>query len=305
MIRTILISTLLILTTALSAQKNNPPLGQWTPEHLEDYKPKGKINGASAKEMKKHGVFISDYKLNQFVQQKGSNNQGSSPTVFGEATLAGVEEAAYQRMVNELHAHLATELEAAGVTVVSGEAVIQSETAQKQQNGKGKIAAVHNGDMEMTKVMGAGQVATFRPEGPAYFSSNDVTSGLYQQKLARKEEVVVALVKYDIMFAGFGKTFGYKSKGLEVGPFLQINLSLTLITPKGQMPTYFVKKTILGNNDWCTNVTQESVQRGSQWGLSSSASWNLVAEQELFLKEISSIIKAVQTDAVNAWKEKL
>lgn len=300
------ISFLIFLFLSLGALAQKGKSTDWSKTNFADeYKLNlSKYSGGVAKELQKSPVFVCDYKMLQYVQQKSANQKGGGPTVFAEAVLGGVEKEAYQKLTDELYDHLVSELKKAGLKIADGEAVIKSETAQKVADGKKEYAVDYPGGVENEKALGTGEYAIFRPRRPQYFSTKKIP-GTFYMKLARKEDVNLIYTTYTFTFAGFDRSRGYSSKRTSVGPYLTVNINMSITTPKGKWTVATFKKApIVANNSWSQGVEKTSEHDGSYWGLSSKGSFTIHADQEKFLAEIKGMVKGAQEAMVAGLKEK-
>lgn len=299
------VGLILLTTLMVSGQKKNR---SWSEVDLsEAYKLEAKVPGKVAKDLKATPVFISEYRVNQLIVQKAANHKGGGPSVFSEAALQGIDEAKYQQMVNELYNHLQSELSAAGLNMADGKALIASETAQKQHDGKKNFATVYPGGAREDRILnGAGnRQAIFRPQVPLYYTDREIP-GTYYMKLASKENVNVVTATYTINFAGFDADRGFNSKSLSTFPLLGVYVMLQFTNPKGAYAVLYYKDGLIySDKDWSTGVQEEASSNGSMWGLSSSADYAIVAKEEEFITELSGMIKAIQKDMIDALKESL
>lgn len=290
----------LFISVAAFSQKD------WSKANIaDDYKMNvSKLSGGVAKSLKAVPTFVCDYKVLQRIEQHGANSKGGGPSVFSGASFQGVEQAAYQKMIDDLHASLLKQLEAAGLTMADGNAIVNGEFAVSQNDGKNDFAGVHDGSIKEEKVdMTKDRQAIFRPAAPLYFTDRQIP-GTYYMKLAKKENVNLMYVSYWITFAGFEADRGYNSKSLTTSPYLTVTPIVTLITPKGLWSSVTLNKgPIAGNDGWSSGVEEVKSRDGSFWGLSSSADYVVVAKQDEYIKEVSGIVGAFQkamTEAVKA-----
>lgn len=176
---------------------------------------------------------------------------------------------------------------------------------RKPLSGAGRRCE-QSGPKEDRVLNGAGnKQAIFRPQVPLYFTNKDIP-GTYFMKLAGKENVNVITATYTINFAGFESDRGYKSKSLSTFPLLGVHVILSVITPKGAYAAmYYNKGMIYTEADWSTGIQEEKSRDGGFWGISSSADYVITAKEDAYVAELSGMIKAIQSDMVDALKANL
>ncbi len=301
-IKSLLIFTLVICVFSVTAQKKK----DWDKINV------GKEYGIDftkfksvSKSLKNSPAFISDYKIQQFFEQKGNNHKGGGSTMFSTVGLSGISQEAYQITINELYTDLFNGLKGIGLEMADGEKVVNSANAQSMHDGKKNIAEVHSGRLADGKIDGAGKYAIYRPMEPQYYTNKKIY-GTYYQKLAKKEDVNMFMVSYTVTFAGFEASRGKSSKYLSTGPYMTVRLDMYINNPKGAYSIiHFKDAPIEANNDWSLGIDKDAEKDGSFWGISSSYDYTLKADEEKFLSELSSLIKAMQKGIVEEMKKEL
>jgi len=301
-IKSILISIFILSVVIVTAQKHK----DWQKIDI------GKEYGVNftkfksvSKSLKNSPAFIADYKIQQYIEQKGSNHKGGGATMFSTVGLSGISQDAYQATINELYADLFSKLEGIGLEMADGEKVVNSTNAQSIHDGKKNISEVHSGRLADGKIEGIGKYAIYHPMAPQYYTNKKIY-GTYYQKLAKKEDVNMFMVNYTVTFAGFDASRGKSSKYLSTGPYMTISIQMSIITPKGKYSILsFKKQPIEANNDWSLEIDKDAESDGSYWGISSSYDYTLKADEEKFLTELSLIIKGMQKAITDEMKNEL
>lgn len=301
----------LLLASQTYAQKD------WSKvDFIKAYKGNKKINGSVAKSLKEIPIFINDYALSQSALMKGSSQAGTLQkqgvkSVFSEAVLAGVSSEALQALSKELYQNFADELKKAGLKVTNGDELMQSKYAQGQKTGKNIFVGKADGNYIFEKVgmsdpmyYSIRERYIFRPEGINVYSSSKVTSGLFYQKLAAKENVNLISISYRIDFANFsGSHKGLSKNSLTTSGGLVIIPKITIVNPKGSFSWLGFKENIYGNNDWAKGLVKKKSNDGSFWGLSSNADYAVEADEAKYIAEIRNIILNLQKDIVRLLME--
>jgi len=301
-IKTLLIFTITLSVVSVTAQKKKDwqkiDMGK---EYGVDFT---KFKSVS-KSLKSSPTFIADYKIQQFFEQKGSNHKGGGATMYSTVGLSGISQEAYQITIDELYANLFEELKNIDLEMADGEKVVNSATAQSMHDGKKNISEIHSGRLADGKIDGAGKYAIYRPMAPQYYTNKKIY-GTYYLKLAKKEDVNMFMVSYTVTFAGFDASRGKSSKYLSTGPYMTVRLDMSINTPKGSYSIiYFKDAPIEANNDWSLGINKDAEKDGSFWGISSSYDYTLMADEEKFLTELSSIIKGMQKAIAEEMKNEL
>jgi len=298
---------LAIATPVLFAQNSN---------FSEKHKGKFKIPGASVKSLKKNPLFVNSYRVYQATTMKNSNIKHGEAAVHAEVALTGINKAAYQKVVNELHNDLIEKLKNAGFNVTNGEAFMNSPLVQKKKENPGKKDDVGNTGMAEPipgkniikdgawhgyRVLFVTRDLLFKPQNTNVFTTENIIKlGNFLQKPSTKESTNLLSVTYTVTYASFDKGRGYKSVNISVNPVLAVAVSITLVTPNGAYnKVYYEKLPVWLTGDWTEGVFKTAERNGEFWGLSNSADFEINARSDEYLAELKKTIEAIQTDFVN------
>jgi hypothetical protein len=292
-------------------------------DFFDEYKGKVKIGGASAKALKENKIFVNYYTVGQATTMKGSE-KSATKAVYSEVSLAGLENAAYQQMVDELYRQLLAELEAAGLQITNGDDVLNSGYAQERL-AKGKkdehikktgANPAYEGKMKITEgaMPGYGAWAVTRditfPPGNAniYYTDDIIKAGNFYQKLATKENFNLLSIQFFVSFASFDGGRGYKDISLATNPVLAISATVKLITPNGAANTIFFKDfPVWAGSEWSEGIEKGKDNKNSAeaFGLARSAEYEIRANSDRYLNEVKDIISNLQKDIVEGIKTSL
>ncbi|MFC0876732.1 hypothetical protein ACE01N_09060 [Saccharicrinis sp. FJH2] len=315
---TMLVCTGLLLSGITFAQTD------WSKvDFAEKYKLEVKIPGKAAKSLEKNKTFVNSYVVSQATTMKGSE-KSATKAVYSEVSLAGLDNATYQIMVNELYQDFVKDLKRAGIIVTNGDDAIASDYAQKRLDkikdsefiGKTGDNPAYEGKKKITDgaIPGYGAWAVTRdvsfPPSNAnqYTSSNIVTSGLFYQNMATKENFNLLSIHFYVAFANFEGGKGYKSINLATKPVMSVNAQVMLMAPGGAYGKIFFKKLPV----WASTTWSEGIVKGKDnkdmsdfLGLARSADYEVTANSEAYVNELKSIIKKLQADIVSEIKAQL
>lgn len=306
----------ILLSVAVFAQKDFSSVN-----FGDEYKVKTKISGGFAKSLKSSPSFISNYQLHQATVMKGSESTATT-AVFAEIKLNGITQESYQKLADEMYQELVSEFKNAGINIVNGEEVLQSKPAQK------KIAKAGNGDLfgktssnpayEGKRKISEGSMPgygawavlrdiSFPPSNTnLLFESNTISNGTFQMGLAKKTAVNIITVDFYVSFASFDGGRGYKSIGIEVNPVIAVNMIVGMYAPNGSFNYIEYKKMpVWGTDEWSQGVSKTDENDGSAFGLSSSADFQVTADEDKYITEVKSIISNLQKDMVKNIKSEL
>jgi len=289
-------------------------------DFADNYKRKVKLSSGFSKELKSGKTFIANYQLHQATVMKGSETTATSG-VHAEISLNGIEVEAYQNLADEMYQELVSQLKSLGANIVTGDELLQSPYVQKK-TGKVKEDDIignsgenpsYPGKKKITdgSIMGYGAWAVTRDlnfpvRNINYLFKNNILGGSFLYKTAMKEKVNLMSVDFYISFASFDGGRGYKDISIEVNPVIAVNMVVQLYGPKGGKNFVEYKKLpVWGGTDWSMGVEKTKENDGSFWGLSSSADFQVTANAEKYMEEVSSIIQNLQKDMVQGIKEEL
>jgi hypothetical protein len=292
-------------------------------DFADEYKLKVKIGGKSAKMLKNNKTFVNEYTISQATTMKG-NERSATKGVFSEVALSGIDNEAYQKMVDELYKDLVKELESAGLQVSNGEKVLSSDYAQKRLEKEKNNEFVGNtgdnpafeGKMKITDgaILGYGAWAvtrdvSFPPSNKnRLVSNNRVTAGLFYQNASKDSEANLLGLHFYVAFANFDGGRGYKDIKLETEPVLSVNAAVQLITPNGAFNKVFFKKLpAWGSKEWSEGIEKgkDNKHMAEFLGLARSAEFEITANSEKYLSEVRSLIGKLQKDIVDAIEAEL
>ncbi len=286
-------------------------------DFIKDYKVKFKIPGAAKKSLNSNPTFITDYSINNALRMKGSESNAKG-TVHSEVFFAGIPQDKFQAMVDELYQDFQNELTKAGITLSDGEKELQSDYAMKQKekdkNFVGKTgsepshqeAGLLDGGIPGYGVMFVKEGVSFRPVGKNTYVAGGKINGNFYQKLSSQENVNLLSIGYNITFASFEGSRGYKSARLETSPALSIQPYITLINPKGAFSFISVGGgPIWGNGGWDLGLKETELNKLEYFGLATSAKYAVEADPDKYIAEVKSIIENFQINLVKALKEQL
>lgn len=309
---------LLLISTSSFAQKDwsNVDFG-------EEYKSKIKIKGSSAKSLKANPTFIANYTIAQAVDMKASK-KSATKSIFQEVTLTGVSSDAYQEAVNSLYSELMKALEDAGIQITDGAELMNSDVVQKKLNkGKKNEYIGNTGEFEAIPrkkgalddgIMGYDVVSvirdlSFMPDNKnTYKTNNYITSGLFYTALAKKEEVNLLDITFYVSFVEFKGGRGYKSINLASNAKLGISMRANLYTPNGMINFMeYGDLPVYGGDEWSKGFyeTKDNEFDAEYFAVARSSEFEIMADSEKYLNEVSSIIKFWQLDIVNQIKKGL
>ncbi|RLD26794.1 MAG: hypothetical protein DRI54_02185 [Bacteroidetes bacterium] len=310
------VKTLIITVLIINhAQAQN----DWsTVDFSKEYKGTFKIGGGSVKALKNNKTFVSGYTIGQAITMKGSNTSSTSG-VHSEVSLGGIETEAFQQMVNELYNSLLQELTDAGLQLTDGKDLVNSEVAQKKKakNDKddiigstgddptiaGKVSANPN-NWQIYLVPFAKRDIVFMPSNVIAYQTRDyIKAGNFYQKLSTKEEANLIIMNFNLTFASFEGSKGYKDIKLATKSDLTVSVKITLVTPNGAFnKVYYSKLPIWAGSDWSEGIEKVSENNGEFWGLSSSADYQITANSDQYISEVKAIIENLQKDIVKGIK---
>lgn len=285
-------------------------------DFTKDYKGHFKIGGASAKSLKKNKTFVAGYTLHQATVMKGSQSSATK-SVFSEVSLGGLSNDAYQQMVDNLYKQLMQDLDAAGLQTTEGEDVLETSFVKNQAaKGKkdihigstgsqtayeGKAPAI-GGGIAGYQVLFVKRDVSFQPRNKnIYQNSNLISSGNFYQKLCTKENYNLLLMDFKVTFAYFDGGRGYKDVKLATKPAMAISVTVSLITPNGAInKAYYTKLPVWGNEGWSDgiNKTKDNKNDSEVFGLARSADYEITANSNKYITEVSAIISNLQKDMV-------
>lgn len=292
-------------------------------DFANEYKMKVKIGGKSAKMLKNNKTFVNEYTVSQATTMKG-NERSATKGVFSEVSLSGLDNEAFQAMVNELYHDLVAELEKAGLQVSDGSEVLASDYVQKRmkKDKKNEFAGntgenpAYEGKMKITDgaILGYGAWAvtrdvSFPPTNKnRLVSDNRVTAGLFYQNASKDAEVNLMGLHFYVAFANFDGGRGYKDIKLETEPVLSVNAEVQLITPNGAFnKVFFNKLPAWGSKEWSEGIEKgkDNKHMSEFLGLARSAEFEITANSEKYLSEVKSLIGKLQKDIVAGIKAEL
>lgn len=308
----------LLFATVLNAQTD------WSKVDFADkYDFRTKIKGKSAKALKSDKLFISDYVISQATTMKGSQKTATN-AVYSEVDLVGINQDAYQAMVDNAYKQLSELLQGIGLNLTSGEDVLSSAYGQKKKSKNAKLEFIGNtgnkpaveGKMKITDgmILGYPAIAVTRDISfpPAnvnrYASNNRVTSGLFFQNMAKKEKFNLLTIHYNISFATFDGGKGYKSISLSTNPVMAVNATAMIYTTDmGWIPLYFKKMPVWAGVSWSEGVfkTDDNKSAADFLGLARSGEYVIKANSEKYINELESIILKIQKDMVEQLSNEL
>jgi len=253
-------------TTTLHAQKD------WsTVDFTKEYKGSVKIKGSAAKVLKSNKTFVSVYTINQAIVMKDSERSsilqsGSPKSVFAEASLVGIDQVAYQQLVDKLYGELVDGLKEAGLDVTDGNDAIQSKYVQKIA-AKGKKhnigltgdnpsyenkSKITDGAILGYPAFGVKREVTFPPSNVNFFQQMQGFADL-NYGLTTKEGFNLLLIDFNISFATFKGGKGYKKVTIKTNPEIAIKPIIKLYTPKGDCYISY-DKDIYGSTGWAVDM---------------------------------------------------
>ena len=292
-------------------------------DFADEYKLKVKIRNKSAKMLKNNKTFVNEYTVSQATTMKG-NERSATKGVFSEVAFSGIDNEAYQQMVDELYLNLVKELENAGLQISNGDEVLASDYARKRLKKDKKNEFVGNtgenpayeGKMKFTDgaILGYGAWAvtrdvSFPPTNKnRLVSNNRVTYGLFYQNASKDSEANLLGLHFYVAFANFDGGRGYKDIKLETEPALSVNAQVQLTTANGAFNKVFFKKLpAWGSTEWSEGIEKgkDNKHMAEFLGLARSAEFEITANSEKYLSEVKSIIGKMQKDIVAAIKAEL
>lgn len=316
--KNILILVALFTCLSVSAQKD------WSKVDFGSaYKAKYKIGGAAAKSLKANKTFINGYTVSQATTMKGSK-KSASKAIYSEASIGGLNDADFQKMVDELYAEFVKELTAAGLTITDGTDVMETAFVKKKLSkpkknefigdiGESKPYEGKKGPLDDTMAgYGLGGVTrdlSFQPNGKVvYLTSNAIKSGLFYGNLSKKEKVNLISVRFLLSFATFDGGRGYKSINLSTEPLLSLSMQATLVTANNSINFIsYAKLPARGGKGWSQGLKKSKDNRSNAefFGLARSADFELTADSEKYLAEVRAMISGLQKDIAKQIKAKL
>lgn len=292
-------------------------------DFTKEYKGNFKIGGASAKSLKNNKTFVAGYNVHQATVMKGSESSATK-SVFSEVSLGGLSNETYQQMVDNLYKQLMQELDAAGLQTTEGEDVLATDYAKSQaakekkdiyigstgeQTSYESKAPAIGGGIAGYQVLFVKRDISFQPRNKnIYMTSNIITSGNFYQKLCTKENYNLLLFDFKVTFAYFDGGKGYKDVKLATKPAMAITVTVSLITPNGAFnKVYYSKLPVWGNEGWSEgiNKTKDNKNDSELLGLARSADYEITANSNKYITEVSAIISNLQKDIVKHIKEQL
>ena len=309
----------MFISGTIFAQKN------WDTYNFEkEHKRKVTVKGASAKSLKANKTFIARYEIGQAIFMKGTQRSSNSSDMFSKISLGGLNNDGYQKMVNELHQEFEKELTNIGLKLTTGEDVIATATAQKLIKKNKPAYKIGNiGDKTVTegkKKVTEGSIpkypvgavvrdVKFQPTNKVvYYTDHVLKNGLMNQNMTTKEKVNLVTAQYFVTFASFDGGKGYKKITLSTKPILAVGVKFTIMTPGAKMVyVIYDKLPIWGSTDWSKGIVETKDNEGMSTflGLARSTGYAVEANPELFLKEVKTIISALQKDIVKAVKQEI
>jgi hypothetical protein len=290
----------LVLINA-NAQKN------WSGvDFIKECKVDTKMPGGVAKSFRNNPVFVNDYYIMQASLMKGSSKAGMMQkqgvgAVFAEAALAGITKEAMQALIEELHIAFLQDLKDAGLNIVDGDEILQSEYAMSRKDDKKAWIGKTDGEAIFDKVGGMDASAydtkerlIFRPKDMNIFVSTATIAGNFYQKLATKETVNLLSIGYSIKFADFEGSKTVTKNKLTTTAGLTVTPLIMIANPAGLFCWVTYNKPAYGNNDWSNGLVELKSRDGSFWGLSSSADYAIEANEGKYIAELKDIVLNLQ-----------
>lgn len=307
--KNILFISLLSLAFAAQAQKD------WS---TVDFIKEGKVDTKGlGKSFKSTPVFVNDYYIMQASMMKGSSQAGVMQkqgvgSVFSEASLAGVSKEALQSLIEEIHGQLIQEMRGAGLEVVDGEALLQTDYAQSKKGDKKAFSGKTDGTVVFDKLnpMDANgydikEVNYFRPKDKNAFYTSATIPGNFYAKMSSKEKVTLMSVGYIIRFASFEGSKTVSKNKLTTTAGLSIMPVIMITNPSGAFSWISFKKPIEGNNDWSNGLVKIDSRDGSYWGLSSKGEYAIEANEAKYIAELKDLLTNLQKDMVDLIKSEI
>jgi hypothetical protein len=123
--------------------------------------------------------------------------------------------------------------------------------------------------------------------------------GLFYQKLSTSANVNLLSIRYNLTFASFSNSSGYKDIKIATAPVLAITVSISYVTPNGSYnKLYYQKLPAWGDDYWSEGIFKTEERLGEYWGLSNSAEFQILANNQKYIESVKSLIKALQADIV-------
>jgi hypothetical protein len=251
---------------------------------------------------------------------KGSE-RSATKSVFSEVQFGGVDQAAFQQMVNECYKDFVDQLSAAGLDITNGDELMATDYAQDIMNNgkKNDFAGKSPGKpFETKKRIDEGGIAgygvwsvtrglNFQPENVNELTTSRRILGNFYNKFIQKEHVNLIQVSYNITFASFDGGRGYKDVSLATKPLLSVNPQVAIYSASG-WPTVEMKKgPVFGNDGWSVGLEKIKDNQDDAFllGLARSADYVLTVDPGKYLPEIKDIIMNYQKALVAEIKSKV
>jgi hypothetical protein len=307
--KNILLITLVGLALSANAQRD------WS---TIDFMKEGKVDTKGiGKSFKSNPVFINDYYIMQASMMKGSSKSGVMQkqgvgAVFSDASLAGVSAEALQSLIDDLHTQFIQELKNAGLNIVDGEALLQTDYVQSKKSDKKVMAGKTDGNVIYDKLGGTDansydikEVNYFRPKDKNIFTTSATISGNFYGKLAAKEKVTLMSIGYIIRFASFEGSKTVSKNKLTTRAGLSVIPAIMIYNPSGSFSWIAFKQHIYGNNEWSNGLIEIDSRDGSYWGLSSKGKYAIEADEAKYIAELRSLISNMQKGIANHIKSEI
>ncbi len=308
-----IITTLIIAATVLSVnaqKKNKEQLKNWSSyDFVGDHK-MGFAPASGAKSLKKTKSFVSSYMLNQASLMTGSERsiQGGA-SLSSKVRLGGVSQEALNKLVSELHGDLITQLKSVGLEISEGADVIGLDFVKEKAIKDKKVFA---GNVNITpyvrkynatkanppfSMVHVKESMRFFPQDVNYLINDKTITGTFFQKVAKKTNTNIILVKYNVTFASFKGGKGFKSINLSTNAYMTILPQITIYTPKGIISGIKFSKIWVANNRWLSEKGISEIDSKSNIiGNGSKSEYVAYAEDQLYTAELKATISKFQKD---------
>ncbi len=279
----------------------------------EQYKASGKVSKKNIKSLKSGDVFVNKYVIGQATIMKGSE-ASSTKYIYAQASLTGLNQNDYQQMVDDLYQEFLQELHKYGVKTTDGAEIMKLPSVQnklKKQKKNQHIGSTGNHpayegnnfvlqpvDQSFYPVSYVKNDVSFLPRNiNVFYSDSRTTSYLFLKKLIEKDKIPTISIRYNVSFAQFDSSKGYKSVELTTKPAMVVNASIYI---NGYHSGITYKKAIWAGNIWAKGMvkTKDNQDLSENLGLARSAGYSIQVNSDQYLAELRSIISNFQKDIV-------
>lgn len=303
----------LILILLIGTSQSYSQTDWSTVDFSEQYKASGKVSKKNTKSLQSGNVFVNKYIIGQATIMQGSESS-STKSVHSQASLTGLNQNDYQQMVDDLYQEFLQELHKYGIKTTDGAEIMKLPTVQnklkKQKKNQhvgstGDHPAYEGGnfvlqpvDQSFYPVFYVKNDVSFLPRNiNVFYSDSRTTSYLFVKKLIEKDKIPTISIRYNVSFAQFDGSKGYKSVELSTKPIMVVNANVYI---NGYPSGIEYKKAIWAGNSWAEGMVKTKDNQGSSenLGLARSAGYSIQVNSDQYIAELRAIISNFQKDIV-------